>query len=286
MKCFSGYGWRIAAAGMMLMLAGAPAASAQEFNGAQKAEIEKIIAGYLKENPEFIREYLVENPNILLEVSDKLRAQQVQQERESAAMAMTAHKDKLERHPMTPVTGNPEGDVTLIEFFDYNCSFCKRAFSYMREIQKDDPNLRIVWKEYPILSGRAPTSLTAARVAMAADKQGKYMEVHTALMGGRESLGSDAQVMKIAEGVGLDMDQLKKDMESPEITAYLSETVSLGEALQFQGTPTFVINGSVIGGAVPKEYILAVITAARAGDLKPGELNEQDLGQIVRKHGS
>jgi protein-disulfide isomerase len=286
MKCFSDYGWRIAAAGMMLMVAVAPAASAQEFDDAQKAEIEKIIAEYLKENPEFIREYLVGNPEILLEVSDKLRAQQIQRERESALLAMTAHKEKLERHPITPVTGNPEGDVTLIEFFDYNCSFCKRAFAYMREIEKEDPNLRVAWKEYPILAGRTPTSLTAAKVAMAADLQGKYMEVHTALMGGRGSLVSDAQVLKIAEGIGLDMDKLKKDMESSVIKAYISETVQLGEALQFQGTPTFVINGAVIGGAVPKEYILAVIAAARAGELQPGELTEQDLGQIVREYGS
>jgi protein-disulfide isomerase len=285
MKLFLQFALRIVAVGTMLMLAGLPA-SAQEFDDAQKAEIEKIIGEYLKENPEFIREYLVENPEVLLEVSDKLRAQQIQQERENAALAMTAHKEKLERHPITPVTGNPEGDVTLIEFFDYNCSFCKRAFSYMREIEKDDPNLRIAWKEYPILAGRTPTSLTAAKVAMAADLQGKYIEVHTALMGRRGPLVSDAQVLKIAEGVGLDMDKLKKDMESSVVRAYISETVQLGEALQFQGTPTFVINGAVIGGAVPKEYILAVIAAARAGALKPGELTETDLGQIVQKFGS
>ncbi|MBE9553259.1 MAG: DsbA family protein [Proteobacteria bacterium] len=286
MTYFSSYSWWIAAIGMMLMLAGAPAASAQEFDDAQKAEIETIIGEYLKKNPEFIRDYLVENPEILLEVSDKLRAQQIQQERESATLAMTAHKEKLERHPITPVTGNPEGDITLIEFFDYNCSFCKRAFTYMREIEKDDPNLRVAWKEYPILAGRTPTSLTAAKVAMAADLQGKYIEVHTALMDRRGSLASDAQVLKIAEGVGLDMDKLKKDMESSVVRAYISETVQLGEALQFQGTPTFVINGAVIGGAVPKEYILAVIAAARAGALKPGELTEQDLGQIVQQFGS
>lgn len=286
MKCFSSYGRWIAAIGMMLMLAGAPVASAQEINDAQKAEIEKIIGEYVKKNPEFIRDYLLDNPGILLEVSDKLRALQIQQEREKATLAMTAHKEKLERHPMTPVTGNPEGDVTLIEFFDYNCSFCKRSFAYMRAIEKDDPNLRIVWKEYPILTSRTPTSLTAAQVAMAADLQGKYMETHTALMDQRGSLTSDAQVLKIAEGVGLDMDKLKKDMESSEVKAYLSETVKLGEALQFQGTPTFVINGAVIGGAVPKEYILAVIAAARAGALRPGELSEQDLGQIVQQFGS
>jgi protein-disulfide isomerase len=285
MKLFLEFGLRIAVMGVALMLAGLPA-SAQEFDDAQKAEIEKIIGGYLKENPEFIRNYLLDNPQILLEVSDKLRAQQIQQERESATLAMTAHKEKLERHPMTPVTGNLDGDITLVEFFDYNCSFCKRVFSYMREIEKNDPNLRIVWKEYPILTGRTPTSLTAARVAMAANLQGKYIETHKALMGGRGSLASDAQVIALAEGVGLDMDKLITDMESPAIKAYLSETMKLGEALQFQGTPTFVINGAVIGGAVPKEVIIAVIAAARAGTLKPGELTEQDLGQIVQEYGS
>ena len=279
------FGPRIAAVGMLLMLAGLPA-SAQEFDAAQKAEIEKIIGEYLAENPGFIRDYLLENPEILLEVSDKLRSQQIQQERESAALAMAAHKEKLERHPMTPVTGNPEGDVTLIEFFDYNCPYCQRVFSTMREIEAADPNLRVVWKEYPILAGRSPTSLTAAKVATAADLQGKYIETHQALMTVRGSLASDAQILKLAEGVGLDMDKLKKDMESAGVREYISETVSLGEALQFQGTPTFVVNGAVIGGAVPKEIIVAVIAAARAGELNPGELTEQDLGQIVQKYGS
>lgn len=254
MKCFAGYVLRVAAMGLMLMLAGLPA-SAQEFSDAQKAEVGKIIGEYLKENPEFIREYLLENPEILLEVSDKLRALQIQEEREGAALAMIEYQEKLERHPMTPVTGNPEGDITLIEFFDYNCTFCKRAFVTMKEIEEEDPNLRVVWKEYPILTSRAPTSLTAAKVAMAANLQGKYFETHDALMSVRGSLTSDALVFKIAEDIGLDMARLKKDMESHAVKAYISETVKLGEALKFQGTPTFVINGAVIGGAVPKEVL-------------------------------
>ncbi|MBE9556373.1 MAG: DsbA family protein [Proteobacteria bacterium] len=285
MKCFLSHVLRIAAMGLALMLAGLPA-SAQEFSDAQKAEVGKIIGEYLKENPEFIREYLLENPEILLEVSDKLRALQIQQERESAALAMTTLKEKLERHPMTPVTGNPEGDVTLIEFFDYNCTFCKRVLSTMKEIEEEDSNLRVVWKEYPILTSRAPTSLTGAKVAMAANLQGKYIEAHDALMSVRGSLTSDAQILQIAEDIGLDMARLKKDMESHVVKAYISETVKLGEALKFQGTPTFVVNGAVIGGAVPKEVLVAVIAAARAGALPPGELTEQDMGLIVQKFGS
>lgn len=285
MKCFANYVLRVAAMGLMLMLAGLPA-SAQEFSDAQKAEVGKIIGEYLKENPEFIREYLLENPEILLEVSDKLRALQIQEEREGATLAMIEYQEKLERHPMTPVTGNPEGDITLIEFFDYNCTFCKRAFVTMKEIEEEDPNLRVVWKEYPILTSRAPTSLTAAKVAMAANLQGKYIEIHDALMSVRGALTSDALVFEIAEDIGLDMARLKKDMESHAVKAYISETVKLGEALKFQGTPTFVINGAVIGGAVPKEVLVAVIAAARAGALQPGELTEQDMGLIVQKFGS
>ncbi len=285
MKCFLSHVLRIAAMGLALMLAGLPA-SAQEFSDAQKAEVGKIIGEYLKENPEFIREYLLENPEILLEVSERLRDRQFQEEKENAKLAMTTHKEKLERHPMTPVTGNPEGDVTLIEFFDYNCTFCKRVLSTMKEIEEEDSNLRVVWKEYPILTSRAPTSLTAAKVAMAANLQGKYIEAHDALMSVRGSLTSDAQILQIAEDIGLDMARLKKDMESHVVKAYISETVKLGEALKFQGTPTFVINGAVIGGAVPKEVLVAVIAAARAGALPPGELTEQDMGLIVQKFGS
>lgn len=286
MKFLSGFNWVRAALGLLLLTFATTGAQAVEFSDSEKAEIQKIIGQYLAENPEFIREYLLEHPEILLEVSDKLRAQQIQQERENAVMAMAAHREQLEQHPMTPVTGNPDGDVTLIEFFDYNCTYCKRVFSYMQEIEEADPELRVVWKDYPILASRSPTSLTAAKVAMAADKQGKYIETHRALMGVRGGLRSDKQVMQVAEDVGLDMEQLKADMESAAIKDYLTETMRLGEALQFQGTPTFVINGAVIGGAVPKEYIMAVIAAARAGALQPGELSQSDLGQIMQKFGS
>jgi len=285
MRIFSAFDWRVPLIGLLLILTAVPSAAASEFNDAQKAEIEQIIGDYPKENPDFIRQYLLDNPEVLLEVSDKLRTLQVQKDRENAVKVMAAHREQLEHHPMTPVTGNKDGDVTLIEFFDYNCPYCKRVLPAMREIEASDPNVRFVWKEYPILSGRAPASMTAAKVAMAADLQGKYLETHEALMGAR-SLSSDEQVFKIAESVGLDMDKLKKDMELPEIKKYLAETMQLGQALKFQGTPTFVVNGAVIGGAVPKEIIIAVIAAARAGALQPGELSQEDLGQIMQKFGS
>lgn len=273
--------------GVALLLAtGSAPAAADEFTEAQKAEIQAIVAQYIKDHPEFVRDYLLQDPEILLEVSDLLRVKQAEREREAAVAALEAHRDRLEHHPMTPVTGNPNGDVTLIEFFDYNCTYCKRVFPAVRDLAAADPKLRVLWKEYPILSGRAPTSMTAAKAAMAAHLQGKYIEAHQALMGTPGNLSSDAQVFDLLAPLGLDMDRLKKDMESPEIKAYLAETTQLGAALQFQGTPTFVVNGAAIGGAVPKEFIVAVIAAARAGDLKPGELSEEDLTAILKKYGS
>lgn len=285
MRIFSAPGWPIAIVGLLMIFTAVPAATASEFSDSQKAEIQKIVGDYLKAHPDFIRQYLLDNPEVLLEVSDKLRQKQVQQDRADTMKLLVAHKDQLERNPMTPVSGNPDGDVTLIEFFDYNCPYCKRVLPVMRKMEADDPKLRLVWKEYPILSGRAPASMTAAKVAMAADRQGKYVETHDALMATR-SLTSDEQVFKVAESVGLDMDKLKKDMDSPEIKKYISDTIQLGQVLKFQGTPTFVINGAVIGGAVPKKVLLAVIAAARAGALQPGELDQEALGKIVQKYGS
>ena len=234
-------------------------AGAQEFTPEQKAEIESIVGEYLRKNPDFVAEYLRENPEILIEVSNILRARQAQQERDKAAYTLNAHRDKIERHAMTPVTGNPDGDVTVVEFFDYQCPYCKRVFAYMTELEKEDKNLRVVWKEFPILG---PVSRFAARAAMAADRQGKYMEFHAAVMGAPGRLSED-RVMKLAMGAGIDVGQLKKDMKAPEIEAYLDETIALANALGISGTPGFVIGGEIVSGAIPKQEMQQRIDLAR-----------------------
>ncbi len=277
---------RIAVTVLALLAPGAIQASAAEFNEAQKSEIEQIIGDYLKANPEFIRNYLHANPEILLEVSEILRTRQREQEREAQAMALAAHKDRIENHPMTPVSGNPEGDVTLVEFFDYNCPYCRAVLPTVSELMKEDRNLRVAWKEYPILSNRSPASLTAAKVAMAAAKQGKYMEAHEALMSSPGGLKSDKAVFDIVGGLGLDMERIRADMNDPAISEYLRETMEMGDALQLTGTPSFYIDGAIVGGAVPKRYLAAVIAAARKGDLEPGILGEEDLARILQQHGS
>jgi len=286
MRRISGNGLIVVVFAILLFLQGATPAAAEPFTDAEKAEVEAIVGEYLKANPEFIGDYLRRNPEILVEVSRILKERAARADREAQAAAMEARREELERHPMTPVSGNPDGDVTLVEFFDYNCGYCKRAFAAMKEIEAEDPNLRVVWKEYPILVRGTPTSLTAAQAAMAADRQGKYNAFHDALMSVRGPLKTDAQVFGIAADIGLDVARLKKDMKDPALRAYLQETVNLGGVLKFQGTPTFVIDGAVIGGALPKEYLVATIAAARAGELKTGLLSEEDLADIFLKFGS
>lgn len=238
---------------------GTTTASADELSEAQKAEINGLIEQYVRDNPEFIRDYLLKNPEILLEVSKTLRARQAEQERVARAEALNAHRDSILNHPMTPVSGNPDGDVTVVEFFDYNCPWCKKSLSELVELEKDDPNLRFVWKEFPVLSA---TSVYAARAAMAADRQGKYMEFHLAAMAGGR-ITSEEQVLKIAEKVGLDMDRLATDMQDPAITEYLQETMQLAEALGITGTPSFVIGDYVAGGFIDKAEMKKLIEQAR-----------------------
>ena len=222
-------------------------------------EIEKIVGDFIAKNPEFIADYLRQNPEILIEVSDILRAKQAAQEQEAKSYALTAHREQIERHPMTPVSGNADGDVTLVEFFDYNCGYCKRVFAYMKDIEKDDPNLRIVWKEFPILG---PISRYAALAAMAADRQGKYVEFHQALMSGGRLVSED-QVLKIAEKTGLDVERLKQDIQDPAIAAYIDETIQLASALGITGTPGFVVGDEVIAGAISEADMKQVIQFTR-----------------------
>ena len=245
--------------GILVFLFGAVPVSAGTFSDAQKAEIEKIVGEFIAENPEFIADYLRQNPEILLEVSDILRAKQAALQQEVGALALNAHREQIERHPMTPVTGNADGDVTLVEFFDYNCGYCKRVFAYMKDIERDDPNLRIVWKEFPILG---PVSRFAAQAAMAADRQGKYIEFHRAMMSGGRLVSED-QVLKIAAKTGLDVERLKRDMQDPAISAYIDETLQLANTLGITGTPGFVVGDEIIAGAISEDEMKRVIEFTR-----------------------
>ncbi len=157
--------------------------------------------------------------------------------------------------------GNPKGNVTLVEFFDYNCGYCKRALEDVSALIKNDPNLKVVLKELPILS---PGSVEAARVAVAVRMQNpaKYWDFHRALLGGRGEANM-ARALAAAQAAGLDVERIKKDISNPEVDATLAESEQLAKALQIGGTPSYVLGDQLIPGALPHDRMAVAIAAVR-----------------------
>jgi protein-disulfide isomerase len=247
MKTLTGAG---AAALLMLTL---PVA-AQEFSAPQKSEIERII-----------REYLVTHPEVLQEAIAELDKRQTAADLEKAKSAIADNSETLFNSSRQVVLGNPKGDVTLVEFFDYNCGFCKRALPDMMELLKDDPKLRIILKEFPVLG---PGSVEAAKVAVAVrmqDKGGKkYLDFHQKLLGGRGQ-ADKARALAVAKEVGMDMKRLDTDMASDEAKASIEESLKLAETLGLNGTPSYIVGSDVVVGAVGLAALRTKVSTARCG---------------------
>lgn len=203
---------------------------------------------------------IIENPDIIMEAIAILQQREEQDSAAQARAALEANRDKLFEDPNAPVLGNPEGDITVVEFFDYNCPYCRRAGDEIKALLAVDPNIRIVYREWPILG---EGSVVASRAALAARAQDKYLEFHEAMMGGQARL-DEAQVMRIAGEVGLDVEKLRADMESEAVSAHLTASTELARALGFNGTPSFVIGEELSYGALSAEDISAIIAAQRA----------------------
>jgi len=227
-------------------------ARAQNFSEPQRSEIEKII-----------KDYLLAHPEVLQEAMAELEKKQQVAETEKARSAIKNHSDALFNSPRQVVLGNPQGDVTFVEFFDYNCGYCKRALSDMVELMGKDPKLKVVLKEFPVLG---PGSVEAAQVAVAVrmqDKTGKkYLDFHQKLLGGRGQVDK-AKALAAAKDVGLDMARLDKDMKSDEVSKTIEESMKLAEALGLNGTPSYVIGNDVVIGAVGLPALTQKIQAAR-----------------------
>ena len=207
-----------------------------------------------------VREYLLEHPEV---IEDAIRVLQVRREarkQDRVRAALREHDGLLRSHPMSPVSGNPNGDVTLVEFFDYQCGYCKRSLQPLKDLLESDGQLRIVWKEFPILG---PVSRFAARAGMAAARQGRYLEYHVAVMGSRGKLTED-RVMAMAADAGLDVRRLRRDMRDPAIENYLDETIRLARTLGINGTPAFVIGDTLVPGAVGGDRLKELIARARS----------------------
>jgi protein-disulfide isomerase len=158
-----------------------------------------------------------------------------------------------------PVLGNPKGDVTVVEFFDYRCPYCKQALNALQRLIRDDPNLRLVFKEFPILG---PESVYASRVAIASREQGKYLELHHALMSHRGKFDQKS-VLNIARGVGLDVDRLLVDMRKPQVEAMIKEASLIADRLAITGTPAIIIGDEVVPGYVDLVTLKTLVVAAR-----------------------
>lgn len=230
-------------------LAASPAAAADgasPFSSAEKTAIEQVV-----------RDYLLENPDLILEVLTILQERQDQADRAQQADRVQALSAQIFDSASSPVIGNPDGDLTLVEFFDYQCGYCKSMLEPLQDMMTADGRIRVIMKEFPILG---PASVTAARAALASARQGKYAEFHRQLMSRRGGL-NDAAIFKVAEEVGLDLERLKADMSSDAVSTEIAANLRLAQQLGINGTPSFVVGNEILPGAVDIEVIRGRLAA-------------------------
>jgi protein-disulfide isomerase len=241
----------LAACASIALSAPQPANAQQSFSADQRTALEAIVKEVLLKNPEIIQEALVE-----------LERRQQQAQVDAQKQVLVTERAAIFDAPKNAVAGNPQGDVTLVEFFDYNCGFCKRSLVDLQELIKGDPKLRVVLKDFPVLGA---DSVEASRVAIAVKNQlkgEKYWNFHVALMGVRGRVNG-AKALEVAKEQGANLDQVRKDMESAETRAAIEETVVLGDRLGLTGTPAFIIADEIVFGAVGVEQIKTRIDAVR-----------------------
>ena len=209
---------------------------------------------------QIVRDLLLREPEIVLQALEELQRREAAAQARRQQESLLANQAALMSDPASPVAGNPEGDVTLVEFFDYRCTYCRRVVSSMQALLEEDAELRVVFKELPVLGA---DSVRAARAALAAERQGRYTPFHFALMTS-DDLSPEA-IRRLAADVGLDPDQLEQDMDAPEIQEAIDANYRLAQELGIEGTPAFVIGDALIPGAIDKGRLEALIADARAG---------------------
>jgi protein-disulfide isomerase len=238
------------ALGILLLLLAVPLPSraAEAIDPARKAEVEKIIHDYFLEHPEF-----------MIEVLRAAEAKVKEEKSEDAKQLIAAKKDELLNDATSPVGGNPDGDVTIVEFFDYRCPYCKQVEPSLETLLKEDGKIRIVYKEFPVLG---PASVYASRVALAARKQGKYAAFHDAMMAKKGQITEEV-VLAVAKAAGVDLDRAKVDMNAPEINDIIARNKALATDLEIGGTPTFIIGSRLMPGAGDIDALRKMVATAR-----------------------
>ena len=206
-----------------------------------------------------VREYLLENPQVVVEAIEKIRSQQQRSEGQRRQNIVSARADQLFKSRSDPSVGDPKASVTIVEFFDYQCPYCRRMAQQLAKLNKEDSDLRIVYKEFPIFG---PASTLAASAAMGAMRQGKYEEFHLALMGIRGA-PSERSIFRLAERIGLDAGRLRADMNSATPQRVFQRNRRLAQELGIRGTPAFVIGDQVIRGAVEINRLRELVAEQR-----------------------
>ena len=206
-----------------------------------------------------IRAYLMANPEVLVEAMQELERKQDTQRDAVAIKAIGQNEAELFRDADSPTGGNPSGDVTIVEFNDYQCPYCKRAYQAVKSVTGTDGKVKIIYKDLPILG---EPSRIAALAALASMKQGKHQALHNALMEFNGKLDRD-KILQTAASVGIDIAQLEKDMEDPKLKQIIDRNLALAGALGVRGTPAFVVGKQFVPGAVDAESLKALIADAR-----------------------
>lgn len=232
---------------LLALVADALPAAAAEFTPAQRAEIVAIVRDALKRDPSILRDAVAS-----LQADDGVRQQ------ENMRSAIATHRDELVR-PDDPVGGNPRGDVTIVEFFDTRCPYCRRMEPAMEKLLTQDRGVRLVYKDLPILG---PASVLGSKALLAAQNQGAYEKLREAVM----QLPPDttpAMIKAAAQKLGLDWSRLEHDMDAPAVQARIEANLKLAHALEIQGTPALLVGDTLVPGALELAELQKVVTAAR-----------------------
>lgn len=232
-------------------------------------ENQALSAGQVTQVKKVVHDYLVTNPQVLVEASMALQKQEVQKVEAKSQEAIVSNARQIFADAASPIAGNPQGDVTVVEFFDYQCPHCKDMRPVLEKLLATDKNVRVVFKELPIFGA---SSRDASAAALAAQKQGadKYLKLHEALLATDNPLNKD-KIMKAAQSVGLDTTKLAKDMNSTEVKKQLDDNFKLAQALGLMGTPTFIISQWKVGAegnsAKNAQFIPGIVTAEKLQQL-------------------
>ncbi len=226
-------------------------AQSQELNDKEKAEVRELV-----------RETILKQPEIILEALQLLELKKQAATKQRVEDVLATQAKDIYFHPDDPVGGNPDGDVTLVEFFDYRCGYCKRVHDTVLKLVKEDGNIRYVYKEFPILG---PESIFAAKAALASTYQNKYPEFSDLLMRNRGQYTKE-KVFKIGETVGIDITRLEQDMGTYDgaINTIFQRNYALAQQLDITGTPGFIIGNTIIRGAAGFDRLKAAVDSARA----------------------